>query len=144
MLTILRGLLLRWALRRTLGGVLATLLVLALPLGCALKLVGLPVPLVLLLVGAPVLAVLAGLGLPAILVGASGFAIVGVLFALLKLGLLLLQIALPIILIVWLVRWLWPDRPSPPPPPPPPGASPPPPPPPPGAPPPPPSPNFTY
>jgi hypothetical protein len=138
---LLKGWLLGWALRRTLGGVLAALLMLALPAGFALKLVGVPVPFVLLLVGAPVVAVLAGLGLPAVLVGVSGFAIVGVLFALLKLGLLLLQLALPIVLIVWLVRVLWPHRPPPPP------GSPPPPPPPPSPPPaapPPPSPDFTY
>ena len=114
MWTLLKRGLLGWALKRTLGGVLATLFVLALPAAAVLKLAGLSVPVVLLLVGAPVVFALAGLGLPVILVGVSGFAIVGVIFALLKLGWFLLQLALPIILIVWLVRLIWPHRPPPP------------------------------
>jgi hypothetical protein len=105
MWTVLKALALRLAIGRTLGGMLGTLFFLLVPIAGVLKLVGLPILIVLGIVGAPVFLLLAAIGLPVLLV--VGFGAVLLLFVgiLLTLGLIALKIALPIILIVWLVKW---------------------------------------
>jgi len=60
MLTVLRLFFLRWLAARTLGGVVAGALGVALPLAVVLKLVGVPLLTVAALVGAPVGVVRAG------------------------------------------------------------------------------------
>ena len=64
MLTVIRLLLLRWLAARTLGGVVAGMLGVALPIAVLLKFVGLPLLAVVALVGAPVGGVLGVLRLP--------------------------------------------------------------------------------
>ena len=105
MWTVLKALALRLAIGRTLGGMLGTLFFLLLPVAGVLKFVGLPILIVLGIVGAPVFLLLAAIGLPVLLV--VGFGAVLLLFVgiLLTLGLIALKIALPIILIVWLIKW---------------------------------------
>jgi hypothetical protein len=83
MWTVLKALALRLAIGRTLGGVLATFLLLA-------------------AIGLPVLFVIVAGGVLLLLVG-----------ALLTLSVVALKIVLPIVLIVWLVRWLTSSRSKP-------------------------------
>lgn len=105
MWTLVKAWLLKLVLQRSLGAVLAALLVILLPIAAVLKVVGIPLLFVLLIVGAPVLLLLAIIGLPLLLVVGAGIAIVGVISAVLSVGFALLKIALPILLVVWLVRW---------------------------------------
>jgi hypothetical protein len=107
---ILKGLALRFVVGRTVGGMFATLLVLLLPVAGVLKLIGLPLLIVLGVLGAPVFLLLALVGLPLLFVVGIGGALLAVVGLVLAIGLIALKIALPIILIAWLVRWL--RRPS--------------------------------
>jgi len=112
MWTVLKALALRLAIGRTLGGMLGTLFLLAVPLAGVLKVIGLPILIVLGIVGAPVFLLLAAIGLPALIVVGFGVVMMLLVGALLTLGLLALKIVLPIVLIVWLVKWLRKPRPS--------------------------------
>lgn len=106
MWTVVKAWLLKLILKRSLGGLLAALLLILLPIAAVLKVVGIPILLVLLIVGAPLLLLLAIIGLPFLLVVGSGMAIIGVISAVLSLGVALLKIALPILFVVWLLRWV--------------------------------------
>jgi len=105
MWTVFKALALRFAIGRTLGGMLATLLLLVVPIAGVLKVVGLPILIVLGVIGAPLFLLLAAIGLPVLLVVGFGGVLLVFVGVLLTLGLLALKIALPIILIVWLVKW---------------------------------------
>jgi hypothetical protein len=106
MWTMLKAVALRFAVGRTLGGMLATLFLFLVPVAGVLKVVGFPLLLVLGIVGAPIFLLLAAIGLPVLLVVAMGGVLLLFVGALLALGILAIKIALPIVLIVWLVRWL--------------------------------------
>ena len=106
MWTVLKALALRFAVGRTLGGMLGTLFLLLVPVAGVLKIVGLPLLIVLGVVGAPVFLLLAAIGLPVLLVVGVGAVLLLLLGGLLALGILAIKIALPIILIVWLVKWI--------------------------------------
>jgi hypothetical protein len=110
MWTIVKAWLLKLILQRSLGAVLAALLAILLPIAAVLKVVGIPLLLVLLIIGAPLLLLLAIIGLPLLVVIGGGMAIVGVISAVLALGFALLKIALPILFVVWLLRWLFAGR----------------------------------
>ena len=110
MWTLVKAWLLKLVLQRSLGAVLAALLVILLPIAAVLKVVGIPILLVLLIVGAPLLLLLAIIGLPLLLVLGAGMAIIGVISAVLAAGFALLKIALPILLVVWLLRWFFAGR----------------------------------
>lgn len=110
MWTLVKAWLLKLVLQRSLGAVLAALLVILLPIAGILKVVGIPLLLVLLIVGAPLLLLLAIIGLPLLLVLGAGMAIIGVISAVLAMGFALLKIALPILLVVWLLRWFMSGR----------------------------------
>jgi hypothetical protein len=103
---LLKGLALRFAIGRTVGGMLATLLLVLFPVAGVLKLVGLPLLIVLGVLGAPVFLLLGLIGLPLLLVFAFGGILLMLLGALLTLGVLAIKILLPIVLIVWFVRWM--------------------------------------
>ena len=113
MWTVLKAVALRLAIGRTLGGMLGTLFLLLVPLAGVLKVIGLPILIVLGIVGAPVFLLLAAIGLPALVVVGFGGILMLLVGGLLALGILAIKIALPIILIVWLVRW-WRTKPTPP------------------------------
>jgi hypothetical protein len=113
MWTVLKALALRMAVGRTLGGMLATLFLFLVPIAGVLKVIGLPVLIVLGVVGAPIFLLLAAIGLPVLLVVGFGGALLALVGGLLALGILAIKIALPIILIVWLVKW-WRKKPHPP------------------------------
>ena len=113
MWTVLKAVALRLAVGRTLGGMLTTLFLLLVPLAGVLKVIGLPILIVLGVIGAPIFLLLAAIGLPALVVVGFGGMLMLLVGGLLALGILAIKIALPIILIVWLVKW-WRGRPTPP------------------------------
>ena len=113
MWTVLKALALRMAVGRTLGGMLATLFLFLVPIAGVLKTIGLPVLIVLGVVGAPIFLLLAAIGLPVLVVVGFGVVLLALVGGLLALGILAIKIALPIILIVWLVKW-WRAKPKPP------------------------------
>jgi hypothetical protein len=113
MWTVLKAVALRFAVGRTLGGVLATLFLLVVPVAGVLKIVGLPILIVLGIVGAPLFLLLAAIGLPVLFVIVAGGVLLLLVGALLTLSLFALKIVLPIVLIVWLVRWLMSSRSKP-------------------------------
>lgn len=103
---LLKGLALRAVVGRTVGGMFLTLLLAIVPLGGMLKLVGVPLLLVLAVVGAPLFLLLALIGLPVLLVLAFGGVLLALLAGLLVLGVFAIRIVVPIVLLVWLVRWM--------------------------------------
>jgi hypothetical protein len=106
MWNIVKAILLRWLLARTFGRALGLLAILV-PLGAILKAIGVPLLVALVILGLPVFFLLALLGVPfplAALAAAGLTAFVGVLLAL---GWALLKIVIPILLVVWLIRWLF-------------------------------------
>ena len=105
MWTVLKALALRLAVGRTLGGMLATLFLLVVPIAGVLKVIGLPILIVLGVVGAPLFLLLAAIGLPLLVVVGFGGMLMLLVGGLLALGVLAIKIALPIVLIVWLVKW---------------------------------------
>ncbi len=103
---LLKGFALRVLVGRTVGGAFLTLLAAILPLGALLKVVGLPLLFVLTLVGAPLFLLLAVIGLPVLLVVGFGAVLLAILGAFLTLGILAIKIVVPIVLIVWFVKWI--------------------------------------
>lgn len=104
---LVKGIALRFIIGRTVGGMLAALLVLLAPLAGILKLIGLPLLLVLGLIGAPLMAVLAAIGLPLLFVVGIGGALLVAVGLLLALGVMAIKVVLPIVLVVWFGRWVW-------------------------------------
>jgi hypothetical protein len=104
---LLKGLALRFVIGRTVGGTLAALLLVSAPVAGLLKFVGLPLVIVLGVIGAPVLLLLGAVGLPILLVLGIGGVLLLLLAALLAMGAIAIKILLPIVLVVWLVRWVW-------------------------------------
>jgi hypothetical protein len=103
---LLKALALKLLTGRTIGGAFSLLLLVLAPVAAVLKFIGIPLLLVLGAVGAPVFALLAAVGLPALLVVGIGVVMMLAIGVMLALGVLAIKIALPIILIVWFVRWL--------------------------------------
>lgn len=105
MIALLKWILARWALFKLLlksFGALAWLL----PLALLLKALGWPVLLVLGAVAIPLFIVLMIFGLPLLLVAAAGGVMLMIAFWVVSTGILLIKIAVPILLVVWLIRWL--------------------------------------
>lgn len=106
MWALIKSLLTQWALLKVLLKTLGSLAWL-IPVAFILKTIGLPMLLLLLLLALPIFIVLALIGLPFILVIVVGVMLVAGLFLLLKVGFIALMIALPIMIVYWVVRWLW-------------------------------------
>lgn len=104
---LIKGLAIRFVVGRTLGGLMAALLVLMVPVAGVLKFIGLPILAVLAFVGAPLFLLLGAIGLPVLLIVGIGAVLLLVLGGLLALGLLAIKVILPIVLIVWFMRWVW-------------------------------------
>ena len=104
---LLKGLALRFLVGRTVGGLLGTLLLVLVPLGGVLKVVGLPVLMVLGVLGAPLFLLLGLIGLPLLFVLAFGGLLLAFVGVLLAVGIFAIKIILPIVLIVWFVRWIF-------------------------------------
>lgn len=111
MWAILKQLLVQGILARTVlrsFGWLAWLL----PAGFLLKGIGLPLLAVLGVLALPVLLLLLVIGLPIFVVLLVGGALLSVVGVVLSVGLALAKVLIPIALVVWLVRWMWRDRPA--------------------------------
>jgi hypothetical protein len=106
MWSLITSLLAKWALFKLLLKTLGSMAWL-LPVAFILKLIGLPVLIVLAILAAPIFIILAIIGLPIMLVIIAGIVLLVGFFFLLSMGLLLLKIAIPVILIYWLFKWLF-------------------------------------
>jgi len=103
----IKALALRWLLARSFGGLVSVLLLLAVPLAGVLKVIGLPLLIVMGIVGLPILLLLAVIGLPILLVVVTVSVIMAVVGTMLAAGIALLKIAIPVVLIFFLLRWIW-------------------------------------
>ena len=106
MWTLIKALLVKWAMLKWLLKTLGSLGILV-PIAFVLKLVGLPILIVLAVLALPILLMLALFGMPFILVFLFGGALLAILSAVLSFGLMALKIIVPIILIVWILKWIW-------------------------------------
>ena len=104
MWSLLSSLMAKYALLKLILKTLGSLGLLV-PLVFVLKLIGLPILIILAIVAAPIFIVLAIIGLPLMFILVIGGMLIAALFALLSLGFAVLKIAIPIILIYWLLRW---------------------------------------
>lgn len=106
MWSLITSLLAKWTLFKLLLKTLGSMAWL-IPVAFILKLIGLPVLIVLAILAAPVFIILAIVGLPIMFVVIAGFLLLVGFFFLLSMGLLVLKIAIPIILIYWLIKWIF-------------------------------------
>ena len=106
MWSLITSLLAKWALFKLLLKTLGSLGWL-LPFAFILKIIGLPVLIVLAILALPVFIILAIVGLPIMFVVIAGFVLLVGFFFLLSMGMLVLKIAIPIILLYWLFKWLF-------------------------------------
>lgn len=109
MWSLIKAVLFKWALLKTLLRVLGSLGWLV-PLAFILKLVGVPLLILLAVLALPLILVLAVLGLPLLLIAVVGGALLTFTLWIVSFGVIALKIALPIFLVVWLLRW-WSNRP---------------------------------
>lgn len=112
MALFLKALAFKFIAGRTVGGVFGLLSMLLVPLAAVLNFIGIPMLIVLALVGAPIFLLLGALGLPVVFVVGIGGALLLLVGVVLALGVIAIKIALPIILIVWFVKWLRRPRPA--------------------------------
>ena len=103
---LLKGLALRFAVGRSVGGLMGVLLLVLLPAAGALKLIGLPLLLVLGTLGAPVFALLGMIGLPLLFVLGFSAILLLLIGLVVTAGIVAIKIVLPIVLLVWFVRWM--------------------------------------
>lgn len=106
MWALLKSLLAQWALFKILLKALGSLAWL-IPVAFLLKAVGLPMLVLLAVLALPIFIVLAIVGLPAMFVLIAGVVLLAGLFFLLSLGIAVLKIAIPLILVWWLLKWLF-------------------------------------
>ena len=109
MLSLLKSLLLKWALLKSLLRILASLGWLV-PLALLLKTIGVPLLILLAVLALPLFIVLAVIGLPLLLVGVVGGGLLVLTMWIASLGLVVLKIAIPIFLVIWIIRWFMSDR----------------------------------
>ncbi|HEX5829927.1 MAG TPA: hypothetical protein VFY16_03025 [Gemmatimonadaceae bacterium] len=127
MWALLKSLFAQWVFFRVLLRSLGSLAFLV-PLAFLLKAIGWPLLVVLGVLALPVLLVLLLVGLPILLVLVVGGLLLGLVGSVLALGLAAAKVVVPIVAILWLLRWLLRERPGTPPPAPPAPPTPPPPP----------------
>lgn len=75
------------------------------PAGFLLKIVGIPLLIVMAILGAPVIILLLVIGLPIFVVLLFAALILGILGSVLTVGIAVAKIVIPIVLMVWFVRW---------------------------------------
>ncbi len=111
MWVLLKSLLAKWAIVKLVLKAFGSLGWL-LPIAFILKALGLPFLLLLAVVALPVILVLAVLGLPLLLIVLLGGFLVTVTMWIVSMGVVALKLAIPIILLYWIVRWLVSRRPA--------------------------------
>jgi hypothetical protein len=105
MWALIKSLLLKWSLFKILLKSLGSLAWL-IPVAFILKAIGIPALMLLAVLALPLILVLVMLGLPLLLIVIVGGGLLMVTFWIVSIGLVALKIALPIILVFWVVRWL--------------------------------------
>ena len=103
---LLKALALKLIAGRTVGGVFGLMTLLLVPIAGILNFIGIPLLIILALLGAPLFLILGAIGLPVMFVVGIGGALLLMLGVVLALGAIAIKIVLPIILVVWFVRWL--------------------------------------
>lgn len=106
MWALLKSLLGQWALFKVLLKALGSLAWL-LPIAFLLKAIGLPMLVLLAVLALPIFLILALVGLPLMFVLITGIILLAGFFFLLTLGIAVLKIVIPVVLVVWLLRWLF-------------------------------------
>lgn len=106
MWTLFKALVLRWLLARTLFKGLG-LFALLVPLLAALKGIGLPVLIGIAILAFPLLLLLAAIGLPFLLAMAAMGVLLMLAGVVVSVGIVAIKIILPIVLVVWFVRWIF-------------------------------------
>lgn len=106
MWALIKALLIKWAMLKWILKTIGSL-GLWVPIAFLLKMFGLPVLMVLGVLALPILIVLALFGMPFILVFLLAGALLAILSAVLSFGLLALKIVVPIVLVVWILKWMW-------------------------------------
>lgn len=106
MTALLKALALQLIAGRTVGGMFTLLVAVLGPLAGVLKFIGLPILMVLAIVGAPLFLILGAVGLPAVFVIGIGGAILVFVGLIAALGIFAVKIILPVVLVVWFVRWI--------------------------------------
>ena len=102
---LLKSLLAKWAVLKLLLKAFGSLGWL-LPLAFVLKALGLPFLLLLAVIALPVILVLAVLGLPILLVVTIGGFLVTLTMWIVGIGVAALKVAIPILLLYWVARWM--------------------------------------
>ena len=105
MWVLLKSLLAKWAILKLVLKAFGSLGWL-LPLALVLKALGLPFLVLLAVLALPLLIVLALLGLPFLLVAIIGGTLVTLTLWIVSLGVMALKLAIPIVLVVALIRWM--------------------------------------
>lgn len=105
MWALIKSLLLKWSLFKLLLKSLGSLAWL-IPVAFILKAIGIPALILLAVLALPLILVLMVLGLPLLLIVIVGGGLLMVTFWVVSIGLVALKVALPIILVFWIVRWL--------------------------------------
>lgn len=105
MWALIKSLLLKWSLFKLLLKSLGSLAWL-IPVAFVLKAIGLPILIILGVLALPLILILIVLGLPLLLIVFVGGGLLTFTFWIVSLGLMALKIALPIILVFWVIRWL--------------------------------------
>lgn len=106
MSVLLKALALKLIAGRSVGGLFTLGIALLAPIAGILKFIGLPILLVVGIVGAPLFLILGAVGLPGLFVVGIGGAILLFVGLIAALGIFALKFILPIVLIVWFVRWI--------------------------------------
>lgn len=108
MWTMLKALVLRWLLARTLFKGLG-LFALLVPLLAVLKGVGLPLLIGIAILAFPLLLLLAAIGLPLLLALVVMGGLLMLAGAVVSVGIVAIKIVVPVVLVVWFVRWIFSD-----------------------------------
>lgn len=103
---LLKSLLAKWAILKLVLKAFGSLGWL-LPLAFILKALGLPFLIMLAVLALPLLLVLAVIGLPLLLVALIGGFLVTVTMWIVSIGVIALKVAIPLVLMYWLLRWLF-------------------------------------
>lgn len=102
---LLKSLLAKWAILKLVLKAFGSLGWL-LPLAFILKALGLPFLIMLAVLALPLLLVLAVIGLPFLLVALIGGFLVTVTMWIVSIGVIALKVAIPVVLMYWLLRWM--------------------------------------
>jgi hypothetical protein len=109
MWALVKSLLMKWGLFKLLLKAFPSLAWL-LPLAFILKAIGLPALIVLAIVAIPLVIILVIVGLPMLFVAVTGAIILAGIFFMLSLGIAVLKLAIPFIIIYFILKWVFKNK----------------------------------